>query len=237
MSNMDRDYFFSHHYRKIIALSRRICKKVAWSFVIDDKDDLMCYALEGALMGLRYVKSSYGHWEAYLSKHIKSNAIKGAMEMRGLKRVRCNGKQTKSRYYSQYFQEYHDRLCAAQQDRIDDILFDSDGFNRILFQSESKRLLDLLNPSLEHEVLRLLLDGFEIVQIRRKTKLSYYSFNKVMQNLLKCADTVKKCDSNDDVFLPKLHPLSTHIQEQPQYRSKVLSVARENEHPKNDINT
>ncbi len=157
--------------------------------------------------------------------------------MRGLKRVRCNGKQTKSRYYSQYFQEYHDRLCAAQQDRIDDNLFDSDGFNRILFQSESKRLLDLLNPSLEHEVLRLLLDGFEIVQIRRKTKLSYYSFNKVMQNLLKCADTVKKCDSNDDVFLPKLHPLSTHIQEQPQYRSRVLSVARENEHPKNDINT
>ncbi len=51
MLNMDRDYFFSHNYRKIIALSRRICKKVAWSFVIDDKDDLMCYALEGALMG------------------------------------------------------------------------------------------------------------------------------------------------------------------------------------------
>lgn len=204
----ERNIFFMRNYRKIVSLSRRICRNVAWSFFINDRDDLMGYALEGALLGLRYVDDSTSHWEPYLSKHIRSNAIKGAMEMRGIKRDRSKNRPSSSEERSLNLRMYHECIYQDHQDRHDDRPFRCKEFDQTMFQADSKRLLDLLNPSLESEILRLLLDGFAFAQIRRKLRMTYYTFHKVMQNLVRYAEAVNNPQAIEKTVLPELHPLS-----------------------------
>lgn len=218
----ERNIFFIRNYRKIVSLSRRICRNVAWSFFINDRDDLMGYALEGALLGLRYVDDSTAHWEPYLSKHIRSNAIKGAMEMRGIKRDRSKNRPSTPEERSSNLRMYHECICQEHQDRHDDRPFRYKGFDQVMFQADSKRLLDLLTPSLECEILRLLLDGFDFSQIRRKLRLTYYTFHKVMQNLVQYAEAVNNPHAIEETGLPKLHPLRPKDKkERSRYRPKT----------------
>lgn len=205
MSYTERNRFFMDNYASIKGMCAGISRKIGRVFGIGDGEDLLCYAFEGAVVGLGYIDKTKA-WKPYLCRHIRSNTIKGAMEILGIKRK--SPKNIDSPHHCNYIDirpagdlSDADRRCAA--DRISDFSFEE---KSLIYHADVQNMVRRLNPSLECDVLKMLLGGAKLSQIKRANRISDYIASQVIDNIKNYNDALCMRTSRKAVVMPKLHP-------------------------------
>ncbi len=205
MSYTERNRFFMDNYASIKGMCAGISRKIGRIFGIGDGEDLLCYAFEGAVIGLGHIDKTKA-WKPYLCRHIRSNTIKGAMEIMGIKRkTQKNGDPGRRRNYIAICPaddlSAAERRCAAN--RISDFSFEE---KSLIYHADVQNMVRLLNPSLECDVLRMLLGGAKLSQIKRANRISDYMASQVIDTIKNYNDAFCMRTSRKAVVMPKLHP-------------------------------
>lgn len=199
----DRDAFFSENYPIIMRICHSVCRKVSYSFGTQEHNELMAYAIEGVIACIPRIDRNNPFWKTYLYIKTLSFTKSGAMEMLDIKRFRSRDKDTSSDIspIKQFLAKKIE--CNAQFQKHKDHFVADKLMNS---QTDFRRLSRILKPSMEYDILTMLIAGASFSQIRKKNKISHYKLRVATDNIRKINELLHTANATKfRMKFPKLH--------------------------------
>lgn len=190
-----RNRFFTAHYNEISALSsratHRICQRYGWSLY----SDVHAYVMEGIIRGLSRLEGVH-NWRNFLYVYGYKNGLTGMLELRGLKR--CRSQSTTVGVSLKYVSpKLLDELSWSHCSNAHMNAW----METTEFRLEQKCFFDQLRPSIERNVLGLLMAQKSRKSIVSRTRLNETSYRRVTLNLQQMYRRIRGNRSIDHLYV------------------------------------
>ena len=189
-----RNRFFTTHYDEINALCHRatyrICQIYGWAM----HHDIHGYVMEGIVRGIDRLQG-VARWQNFLYVYGYKKGLSGALELLGLKRCRSTSKIVgiRLKYVTPY---YLDQLSWTHSPRAH--LYE--WINTTEYRLEQECFFDQLRPSVERNVLGLLMADKTRKSIVDRAHLNDTSYWRITHNLRKMYGRVTRNRSIEHLY-------------------------------------
>lgn len=201
MNKQARDQFFADHYKEICKLCAKATSRLCRINGEDLRTDVRAYVMEGIVRGLAHMES-VTNWHSYIYVYGYKSGIRGLHELTGKKRDRA-----KSSFVGVdlLFADpaYLEKLCKPQEDPN---ALHAAWFDKLVNRLERQCFFDRLRPSLERDVLGLLIAHHTRQSIVRRTRISQKSYANVARNLRAMYGNLTHNRPFDHIYASKLSP-------------------------------